>query len=177
MLWVVENSKAKGLYIKNKSFEYIVIDYFDEENDSTILINFLSEISEGKDIFINASNIDGIEKAEIIHLDLQPRNIKRYKLQLAKIHQDSLNKCIFKNRVICFDIYIPNSKMQWDNYLELQVINSKNEIKKNNMYASVCITEETRVEITCKKGITSIETMISCLNEIGYKIRKVSGIS
>ena len=175
MFGATENNKAKGWYVKNKYFDYFVIDYFDEENDFSVLINFLSEISDCKNIFVNASDIKGIEQKEIINSNIQPGRIKSYRLQLAKIHQESLSKHIFKNRIICFDIYNPNAKIQWKKYLESQTENTKKEIKKDNLYASISLTEETRVEIICKKDIPCIESMVNYMNEIGYSIQRIEG--
>lgn len=176
MLGAVRDSKSKGWYIKNKTFEYIVIDFFDEENDFFLLMDCLVEMSNGKKIFASSSEMYGIKQRDIIHLYVNPGKIKSHKLQLKRLCQDSLNQEIFKNRAVCFDIYNQNTMMQWEEYLDLKTIDDKNEIRENNMHAKICFTEETRVEIICENNISCMKLLVKELNDLGYKIKKVSGI-
>ena len=104
MLGAVKDRKSKGWYIKNKTFEYIVIDFFDEDNDFFVLMDCLVDMSNEKKIFVSSSEMYGMNKRDIIHLYVNPREIKSYRLQLNKLCQDSLNQGVFKNRVVCFDI-------------------------------------------------------------------------
>lgn len=177
MLGAVKDRKSKGWYIKNKTFEYIVIDFFDEDNDFFVLMDCLVDMSNEKKIFVSSSEMYGMNKRDIIHLYVNPREIKSHRLQLNKLCQDSLNQGVFKNRVVCFDIYNQNTTMQWEEYLDLKTVDDKNEIRKNNMHAKICFTEETRVEIICEKDISCIRILVKQLNDLGYKIKKVSGIS
>ena len=163
--------KNKGWHITGKACEYVLIDYFDEE-DFDVLSDLLSKLSSDKDVYVSATNTKGINHHFILHQVVDQRQLLTHKIALSEVSQSSLNQNIFHNRIVCVDIYAPGTKMCWDEYCRMKITNRKRAISNGSLYANICITEESRIEILCKTEDLCIREFISRLDGRGYKLRK-----
>ena len=168
----VKTQKNQGYHIHTKSYEYVLIDCFAEEKDFHPLLELLSNLASNKEVYVSASDVKGIDQRYVLQQVIDPKSRLTYKLALSEVDQRSLTQDIFQNRVVCFDIYSHGAKMDWDKYCGMESINRKRAINNGSMYANICLTEETRIEIFCKTRDFVIKQFISQLDERGYKILK-----